>query len=669
MKSVSSAYKQVMAQPFRNHFYISVGIGVINQEAQADGAFYGNYARWSNLNIPFQNREITQEYATMEQNFFRADGSMIFLPEDNEYAQYENVGLATQNIMGTVQINFGNLYDIKGLTIDFTKNYPEEFTVQTKTETKTYENNKQIFITEDVLGETDYLIITPVSMAGGQQRLRINSILMGVGLNFTNNDVESTNVNEFCSTISAELPSKSISITVLDYSGKFDVDNTNAYINYLETKQLCTASIGVELNDKSVEWIDLGAFHLDSWNYQKGKMKFNAKDIFSFMDGEYSLGNKIYTRTAYAEAVSILTDAGLEPDEYELDEYLMDVTLTNPMPIGTHKECLQILANACRCILYENIKGQIVIKASFAYVIDPEDILVESTGDAPWSKSENVISGDNIVYADMTRNFFKADGSLFFLPETGNYLEAGYVSNEVSDDFGLFEQNPTLTLQLPAAYIYYGIHMKFQGNPPKEIILHTYKYGKSVENIVFKDCEKENWFNHEFMQFDKICIEVTKGAPNDRILIDKVSFGNLSDYKLTRDNMLSEPIGYSEKKVKDLLVKIYSYQNDEDGNPKEVEDNVFYKLSINPTGENKTCENPLVSTQEQAETLAEWLGIYYANNISYKSKYRGEPRINASDIITMESEFVNNLQVQVEKSSLNFNGGLSGNLELNRLIR
>lgn len=669
MQAVSKAYKEVMSQPLRNHFYISVGIGVINQEAQADGWFSGNYTAWSNPQIPFQNREVTKTYATLEENFFKADGSMILLPEDNEDAQYVLSGITTEDILGAIRINFENLYDIKGLTVDFTKNYPTKFTVQTKEKIKTYENDKQEFITTDVLGETNYIIITPITMIGGQQRLRINNILMGVGLNFTNNEVESASFNEFCSTISAELPSKDISLSVLDYSRNFDVDNTEAFINYLETKQLVTASMGVELNDNSVEWIKMGTFHLDNWNYQKGKMKFTAKDIFSFIEDEYTLGDKIYTRTAYYEAVSILTDAGFEPDEYELDEYLMDVTLTNPMPIGTHKECLQILANACRCILFENTKGQIVIRASFAYVIDPEDILVESTGDAPWSKSQNVIDGDNIVYADMTRNFVKADGSLFLLPEIGSYLETGYVSNEVADDFGLFKENPTISLTLPAAYIYYGIHVRFMGNPPKEIIIHTFKYGEPVEDIVYKDCDNENWFNHEFKMFSKIQIEITKGAPNDRVLVDKISFGNISDYKLVRNNMIAEPAGYGGKKTKDLFVKIFTFTKNENGEPEEVEDRIFYKISINPTGENIVCKNPLISTEEQAEQLAEWLGVYYANNISYKSKYRGEPRIGAADIIAMESEFINNLQVQVEKCSLNFNGGLTGDLELNRLIR
>lgn len=671
MQTVSNEYKQVMSQPLRNHFYISVGIGVINQEAQASGAFSENYqyARWSNLNVPFQKREVTQTYATMEQNFFKADGSMIFLPDDNELAQYVLSGVTTEDILGAVRIDFDNIYDIKGLTVDFTENYPTKFTVQTASKTMTFENKKQRFITTNVLGETNYIIITPLSMVGGNQRLRINSILMGVGLDFTNNEVESASFKEFCSTVSAELPSKDMSLSVLDYSGDFDVDNAEAYINYLETKQTCTASIGVELNDKSVEWIDIGIFRLDNWSYQKGKVKFNAKNIFSFMDDEYSLGNRIYTRTAYDEALSILTDAGLEPDEYEIDEYLMDVILENPMPIGTHKECLQILANACRCVLYESIDGRIVIRASFAYVIDPEDIVVESTGDAPWSKSENVIEGDNILYADMTRNFFKADGSLFFLPETANYLKTGYVSNEVADDFGLFRQNPTISLILPAAYVYYGIHVNFKGNPPKKIVIHTYKYGKPVEDVEFTDCKEENWFSYEFKQFNKITIEVKEGAPNDRVVIDKMSFGNLSDYKLTRDNMLSEPTGYHEKKVKDLFIKIYSYQNNEDGEPEEIEDRVFYKLPINSTGENIVCNNPLVHTEEHAEQIAEWMGVYYANNISYKSKYRGEPRMSATDIITMESEFLNNLQVQVEQCDLSFNGGLTGNLELRRLIR
>lgn len=60
---------------------------------------------------------------------------------------------------------------------------------------------------------------------------------------------------------------------------------------------------------------------------------------------------------------------------------------------------------------------------------------------------------------------------------------------------------------------------------------------------------------------------------------------------------------------------------------------------------------------------------YYANNISYEVKYRGDPTLDAADIIYMESAVVNNLQVEVEKNKIEFNGSFSGNVDLRRAMR
>ena len=67
--------------------------------------------------------------------------------------------------------------------------------------------------------------------------------------------------------------------------------------------------------------------------------------------------------------------------------------------------------------------------------------------------------------------------------------------------------------------------------------------------------------------------------------------------------------------------------------------------------------------------IAEWLGNYYSNNISYDVEYRGDPALDSADIIYMDSDVVNNLQVEVENHRINFNGSLKGSLALRRAMR
>ena len=668
MINVSSAYKKAMNNQIRDRAYISVGIGIINQNAQEDSKANGVFSYYSQEDI-FDTNQAKIDYATLDENYFKTDGSMLFVPENDELMQLKNNGITLEEYLAPIRIDFGKVYAIKGLTIDFGFAYPTKFTVQTSEYNYTYTNSEQKFITTDVMGDTDYIIITPVAMVGGQQRLRIKSILMGVGLEYSNKETKSFSLSESVSSISDELPSETLNFAFYDEEGRFDVDDENSFIDYLETMQQVTVSFGITLESGTVEWNQIANLYLKDWKSQKGQVTMTATDRLAQMEDEYSLGNKIYERTAYSEAESIFTNAGLEPDEYFIDEYLNDVIINNPMPVGTHKSCLQLLANACRCVIKQDANGKTMIVANFANVLDPDDLTVSTNGVAEWSNVQNVLHGSEVVYAELTQDFIKTDGSMYFLPEDSSYLETSYVSEHISDENGLFEVNPTITITMPAAYSYFGLTIDFDGNPPKEMIVHTYNGDTLKKSVKFTDLEQKAMLFEEFLQFDKMVLEFTKGYPNNRILVNKISFGDLTDYYLTRDLMLENPIGYKNKRVKAVKVKLFSYQNNDDGEPEEIKDNVFATKILNEVGEIRTLANPLVSTQEHAELLAEWVGNYYANNISYDVKYRGEPRINASDIIYMESEKLSNLQVEITSHKLSYNGAFSGDLELHRALK
>lgn len=668
MISVSSQYKDIMNRYKRNKSFISVGIGIIDQEAQASAVANADVAYWSKGDI-FNINQSRVEYGTLEENYMKADGKMLFLPENNELMQVLNNGIVTDSVCGSVRIDFPQLYSIKGLTLVFGTAYPTEFTVQTKEKNLTYTNASEKFITYDVLGDTDYIVITPVSMAGGEQRFRLQSALMGVGLFYSNEQTKSFNHSEEVSTISEELPKESTNFSFYDKENLFDVNDDNSFIDFLETMQKITISFGLELDDGTVEWHQVATNYLKSWKSQKGIVTITATDRLSQMKDKYEIGNKIYERTAYAEAQSIFSDAGIAPDEYFIDDYLNDVILKNPMPKGTHKQSLQLLANACRCSLSQDENGRIMIVANFAVVLDPEDLQVSTNGHTEWSKPDNVLVGSDVVYAELKKDFLKADGAMYFLPEDETYLETSYVSEQVADENGLFANNPTLSIQLPAAYIYFGVNVQFDGNPPQEMKIWTYESDNLVGSVVFKDLQKKNNLIHEFKRFDKMILEFTKGYPLNRVLVNKFSFGALSDYILTERSMMKYPVGYKEERVKAVRAKIYTFENDNKGKPQEVKDEVYVDKIVSGVGVVKILSNPLVSTQEHAELLAEWMGNYYANNIYYTVDYRGEPRVKPTEVIHMESDKKNNIQVEVGKNEISFDGTLSGSFELRKAVK
>lgn len=668
MIKVSSAYKEIMDRPIRNRAYVSVGIGIINQQAQENANVVTDVAYWSNGNI-FENNLNRIEYATMEDNFFRSDGKMYFMPENSEDMQLKDNGLSTVGFYEPIRIELGELYSIKGLTIEFASSYPTMFRIQTRDEAKTYTTYETRFVTNDVLGNTDYVIITPLQMIGGEQRMRIKSILMGVGLVYTNKQTKSLSLDESVSTISAEIPSETLSYSFYDENNLFNIDDDNSYVAFLDAMQKVTVSFGLELDNGDIEWNKIATMYLKDWQSQKGIVSISATDRLSQMEDVYYSGNRIYERTAYKEAENIFASAGIEPDEYFIDDYLNDVMLVNPMPEATHKECLQMLANACRCIIRQDENGRIIIRANFANIIEPETLEINTNGVTEWSKTSNLFKGTVVNYADMTMNYFKADASMYFMPEGKNYLETSYVSQQMSNADGLFDINPYISIMLPAKYSYFGVNFDFGGNPPKELIIHTYDGENLIESTKFDEIEQVTTLVHDFLRFDRMVIEFTETEPFNRVLVNQFGLGDLSDYTLRKRSMTEEPTGYRERKTKSIDVRIFSYENDEDGYPVQLESEEYKTVYVGEVGEKKLLENPLIHTEEHALLVGEWVGNYYANNVSYSVSYRGEPRINASDIIYMESDVLDNLQVEIAKSVLNFNGAFSGSLELRRALK
>ena len=671
MLSASNEYKEHMKRKIRNRAYISVSLGIVNQKAQASAYASGEYAPWSDVTYPFNNSKVATQYATMEQNYFLTDGNMYFLPESETDIYLHKKGLTSQNLLEEIIIRYDDKYDVKGLMIEFEINcYPTKFEIITEEQTLTYENDSKNFTTTDVVGNTSYIIIRPIEMVGGEQRLRINKITMGIGVSFGNSEISDFTLEEFVHSVSEELPSVSATITILDKDRQFNVDDETSYINYLELEQQTEISIGLELDNGEIEWLDLGSLLLSEWKLSKNTMRFTVKDRFSFWDGTYNGGYEIRQRTLYNDAIDVLTDLGLQADEYEIDECLKDVVIVNPLPEATHAECLQIIANAGRCILFQKTDGKVCIKANFANVLEPTDISISANEQSSWSNVQNINYGTDYVYADMTNNFFSADGSMYFMPEGEEYLATSFVSAEISNENGEFNTIPSITMTLPASYTYYGVHMNFDGNPPKEMKITTYRNNELIEENTFTELTNEAFITHEFKMFDKMVFEFNKTHPHNRVLVNKISFGDLSDYILEKEDMLEEPIAYKEEVKKEIKVRLFSYTNGEDGQPVESETKNYYVQPLNNRGKTVTFENALISTEEHAQKVAEWLGNYYKNNIYYEvGSYRGEPRLQGADIIHMENDYISNLQVEVAERRLTFNGAFGGSLELRRALR
>lgn len=738
MQQVSKAYRDSMKSSLRERAYIMISFGLVNQEAQSKAQISsGEFAYYSDESNIFGEHSDDIVYATLEEDFTKVDGSMYFLPRESISSLYFDTGLVSKNLLTQkdfeIIIDLNSAIDFKGITIDFGENYPVNFDlVSDSGQTIEIRNNTSaVFTTEEVFESTTQVKLLFYKMKNENSRVRIYSILFGYGLVYYNSDVMSSSLESYISPIGADVPQIDFTVQLKNYDHYFNVDNPKSAINFLETGQEVDIYYGYQLPDGGdIEWIKGNRLQCSDWESDDYTATIRCQDIFRNMDSEYYKGTYSNVGVSYYSlAENVLDDAGVS--DYYIDPLLKDLYTKNPLPRVNHKEALQIIANACRCVLSQTRNGTIQIKSSFI----PE-ATANATTQASYSNVESIIDGTvKDEYASLATNYTTADGSMYFLPRSleSSTRNTGYVSAEISNESCEFESNPVVTIEQEVACRYYGVKFTFGQSVPAEFILKTYNDNELVATYTVKEdeIEKTTVLNNEFYDFDKMTIEFTKTAePFSRIVLNNFSFGDITSFTMTRNDMTSSPKAIKQELVKEIIVPCYSYQNgteEENLMSQEVvvtsgssttfylnepsynfratlnesdsgvtiqssgnyyvtvtfsvtgtfQLDIFgyrYKVveryatkSLNSKGTSIKWENPLISEMEMAVDLAEWLGDYYSASVEYEYDTRGNPEIDVNDIIYQENSFYKNLKVNVYRQTLNFNQSFSGKVTTRRI--
>ncbi|MBS6758384.1 hypothetical protein [Hungatella hathewayi] len=557
MQTVSREYKRSMKEKLRNRSYIRVTIGVINQEAQSSAyvPHPENYTYYSNLKWPLDNYQVQELYATCDQDYTAVDGSMYFLPRAREDVVL-NQGIVSEDLPGSIEIQFPIRYDIKGLTVEFGRAYPVDFRIESDNKTVEIAGNAtEHFVTEEIFEGATFLRFVPASMANGQSRFRIHQLTTGIGIYFDNRKILSATKKEHISPVMEELPALDFDMTIDNKDRAYDVENEESTVNFLETGQEVKVLYGQELDNGTVEWLPGATVYLREWSADDEEMSFTATDRFESMDGTYYKGEyRSEGISLYDLAVDVLKDAGVDSRTYWLDNYLKDVSVCNPMPVVSHKEALQLIANAGRCILYQDRSGNIFMKSSFV-----PDMEAASDNEVYFSHAGAVLDKKaKQSYAMTARDYTDVQPTQYFLPrqETGKaYLNTGYISEAAAGADGTFAVNPAVEISLEARYKCFGLTLKFGRNNPDTVIFHASLAGEPREDYMVSGLTAMTVISHEFPEFDRLVLEFTKGCPYNRVILNNIIFGDSTDYMLEYGHELTKtPKGTQLPKVRELHV-------------------------------------------------------------------------------------------------------------------
>lgn len=564
MQNRSDLYKKMMKSDLRDITDAVIYIGAINQDAQSGAMVEGSFWKYADLNSPLQDEIVSNRYFSWEEKRNRLDGSMFFVPE-NDYETAYNNGIVTKEVCTgenhpEVLFRFSiKQLDIKGLTIDFGESFPLTFEIETNVGRKQYILSDSEFVTEDVFEKVDYIKIIPGEMSHGITRLRIEKILFGIGITLTGKKkIISLEIKEKTHPISLELPTVDVKFTIDNQDRYFNANADESVINFLKRGQQVKVYFYQTLEDKSIEKINAAYAAMDTtWKDKIDTAEFSATDRLYQMDGIYEEG--IYRAdgiSAYDQLEDVFLKAGLEKDEYSIDPYLKTVTLHNPMPKDTYANCILLIANACRCVMKQDRNYKIIIKASFT----PE-LTTYSNAEAKYSSSTRLLEKVDITeYFDWQQSFNRIDGGLYFPPEDEKYKYAGYVSKVISDENGIFTDNPVISLQASAAFTFFQLTIQFGNVFPQNAIIRCFNNGTETEQFSTNISSRKHIINHSFMNVDKVQIEFTKASAYNRIHVHYISVEETSNFVFERDDLLEEPTTERQSSIKDIIAirSVYS---------------------------------------------------------------------------------------------------------------
>lgn len=711
MQRTSKAYKAEQKQMLREESYMFVYLGIINREAQASAYAYGDFTPYSAPQTVFTNNTFLMDYATAEQDFLKVDGSMPLVPEDaGQYLYWQ--GAVTQDINGIITFRFDgyNALDLRGLTIDFGEYYPTEFTVTNGTVTYTYENDHPgEWTCEDVFDDTAFLTITPVTMVGGSQRMRIHKILFGLGFNFDNKNLISTQRTNTVSHISASLPSKQFTFTVENIGKRFAQDDPHSFINYLEEQQEVQYDYGRKLPDGTMYLIPGGTMALKTWSSNDKQAKFTAVGLLDYQTAKYYKGRYYPNgRSYYDLAVDVLTDAGIE--NYEIDPYLQSISTTIPLPNDKHKNLLQLIANAARAVLYEDRDGSIKLKPSF----EPDVTDMKGTNlhafSKPWLLVAQDLDTDSIASGEL--DWTRVDGS----------QQLCTASPENTPFLGSMNSNPSVvTIDFESQWTFYNLPLTFDKVLPHAVLtVTTYPGGEStvydLTEIDDTTDEPEYTVEQEFYQVNRIVLSFAHanyGAK--RTHLKHIDLGAVTDYTLTYDDMYAIPTAKSTDTIRHINVHYYGIEEGtetkqvtsvdatagsnlvtwnkpchslaltgEAGQTLTVNESgpyyvqftssgagkvkvmgteyiisdTTYEHVVSEYGTDKELKNSLIDQRTMAIEQAEWLAVYFAADTEYTISYRGEPALDVDDQIFVESPYVDANIMRIESETITTGVGM-----------
>lgn len=547
-------------------------------------------------------------YSTLEQNLWVLDGKRELLPDENNVPLDKGSGYISNVIsdengefkvtgdenVPSLSIVFSEVQErsIPGLTINWGEmygEYPTEFQIiawrgsRAVARATRVDNTDVETIVQMTIVNYDRISISITKWCLPHRRARIENIFLGVRKVFDKSDLFSFSHSQEIDPISASLPKTTISFSLDNTRHLFSPHNIKGLSQYLLERQEIKVKYGYKF-DNEIEWIKGGTFYLTDWKHQENgnTADFSAKDLLENLTALFP--QSIFYeegRSLYDLATEVLTFANLPLQRdgsvrWVIDESLKDIITISPIFADSVANCLQIIANAGRCVIY----------------VDRDDVIhIEPRNDG---RKDYTISSTNS----------------YSKPEISLDKPIKQITVKVYD----YEVAETATTIATA-----GVRASQSDEPETTTIRLNYKTLSTG--------------HYTYMS----------GSTSSYVSIDNVEY--YGDYC---------NVTYTIKGKAKRYFYIKGFE--------VAQSTTQITIPVSNFGEEITIDNPLITSVEDANAIADWVKNYVTNRQNISFSWRADPRLDGLDVIENQGIYDTN-NVIMTKVDYTYNGAFRGSGE------
>lgn len=379
--NVSQTWKDNISSQFRYPGYLKVLLALVPDEIREGTAV--NTFHTDKLSSPVQLidgvADSREPIATFERNRWRGDGSQ-YLPSptaslNNEIEWMSNTVQFDENNPIELFFHFNNVFSFAGLFVTWdteSNSWPTDWEVigygKDAKVIKSYRVKNTTSANEFTETPFDNVVQVRIRIykwSRSDWRVRINEVMFGTYLDFSNDDINRADFTSAVSPIMSELPTCQFSFSFKNYDKSFDPQLQRGYAKYLTRKQQLKAQWGFETTHGKIEWLDPWPLYLSGWQIPADsyEVTLTAQSRLGFMDTEYNKGNydgeahNMYSLTRHILENSNVLKENNPEIPWELPETLKNFYTRAPMPIAATNALLQLIANATGHTLDTNLRN------------------------------------------------------------------------------------------------------------------------------------------------------------------------------------------------------------------------------------------------------------------------------------------------------------------------